>query len=660
MEFVLVTGVIAVVTALALVLLAPRYLASSADHDLAGPQKLHTRPVPRIGGVAVAAGLLIGAVWAQWEHPAQAHQVWLVLACAVPTLAAGLWEDFTKSVSPARRLAASVVSALMAIFLLGAVITRTGLPGFDHALAWFPVAVAFTVIAIAGTSNAINIIDGLNGLASMCVVIMLAGLAFVAWQVGDRFVFAMSLMVIGAALGFFVLNFPAGLIFLGDGGAYLLGFLLATLGILFIARHPDEVSPLFPLVLFAYPVFETVFSMYRRKVVRGRSASAPDGVHLHTLIYRRVIRSVLSDHHPPARRKTARNAMASPYLWLVSLVSVLPAVLFWHSTPALAASFFAFMAFYVGAYIRVVRFRVPRFLVLRRALKALRPHPLRGTGRSTALMDPARPIKVTVITVCHDDAGRIAQTLASVAAQSHPFIEHIVVDRGSTDGTLALLQPRGVEAPFRLVRCRSTRLEAMNRGLAAATGDLVGFLAAGDVFADAQAVAQLAAAAHASRSDVVYADLGYLRRGAVARLMQPWRPGEFSRAALRLGWMPPHATFYVKRNLLDLVGHFDARLRMAAEYDFILRCFAIEARKPAYVPQVLVKTLAAGQPLWPVGPLVRKGYEDFLALRRTRLGGHLTVALKVARRGLRFGQRVVRFATGRDSPAVPDPVQRAK
>ena len=146
-------------------------------------------------------------------------------------------------------------------------------------------SVVLTVLAVAGIANSINIIDGFNGLASMCSVIMMAAIAYVAFQVGDQSLMIMALAGIGAVLGFFLWNFPAGYIFLGDGGAYFLGFYVAELGILLLDRNP-QVSPMFPLLVCIYPVFETVFSIYRRVVVRGRKASMPDGIHLHSQIGR--------------------------------------------------------------------------------------------------------------------------------------------------------------------------------------------------------------------------------------------------------------------------------------------------------------------------------------------------------------------------------------
>jgi UDP-N-acetylmuramyl pentapeptide phosphotransferase/UDP-N-acetylglucosamine-1-phosphate transferase len=336
----------------------------SADNDLSGPQKFHARPVPRLGGAGVIAAIVCGSAIAQFSDPPTATNMWLLIACSLPALVAGITEDLTKTVSPRRRLLAVAISAGLAIWLLDALIARTEIPGVDPLLQWMPLSVLLTVFAIAGVANAINIIDGFNGLASMCVLLMVLALGYVAFQVGDTFIFTASMITAGAVLGFFVWNFPAGLIFLGDGGAYLLGFMLGELSILLVRRNPG-VSPMFPLLLCAYPIFETIFTIYRRKVVQGVAAAAPDGIHLHTLIHRRLIRWTLENNFE-RRRLTRRNSMTSPYLWLLCLSSVIPSVLWWNNTTVLSWFLLAFVVGYVWLYVRIVRFKTPRWMVFRR------------------------------------------------------------------------------------------------------------------------------------------------------------------------------------------------------------------------------------------------------------------------------------------------------
>jgi UDP-N-acetylmuramyl pentapeptide phosphotransferase/UDP-N-acetylglucosamine-1-phosphate transferase len=224
-------------------------------------------------------------------------------------------------------------------------------------------AFAVTVFAVAGVANSINIIDGFNGLASMCAVLILVSLGYVGFQVGDLLIVSLALIGIGAILGFLVWNFPAGLIFLGDGGAYFVGFYLAEVAILLLHRNA-AVSPMFPLLVCLYPIFETVFSIYRRRFIRALPPSMPDGIHLHSLVYRRLMRWAVGNR--TAKALTRRNSMTSPYLWLLCMLSVLPAVLFWDNTGVLAAFIGLFGFTYVAMYWRIVRFKTPRWLVYRR------------------------------------------------------------------------------------------------------------------------------------------------------------------------------------------------------------------------------------------------------------------------------------------------------
>jgi UDP-N-acetylmuramyl pentapeptide phosphotransferase/UDP-N-acetylglucosamine-1-phosphate transferase len=334
----------------------------SGDADLSGPQKFHARPVPRIGGLGIYLGMLVSAVVAWQQGLADARLGFALLLCGLPAFAAGLIEDLTKKVSPMKRLLATALSAALAIIVLGAKISHVDIAGLDYLLAFGAVAGASTVVAVAGVANSVNIIDGFNGLSSMCVSLMLLALGYVSYQVGDIELAAWALAGIGAALGFFVWNFPGGLIFLGDGGAYFLGFLFAEISILLIDRHP-QVSPLFALLVGIYPVFETLFSIYRRRFIRATPPGLPDGIHLHSLIYRRLMRWAIGARD--ARTLTRRNSFTAPYLWMLCITSLVPAVLFWDSTPVLLGFLLLFCLTYVGLYWSIVRFRTPVWLVFR-------------------------------------------------------------------------------------------------------------------------------------------------------------------------------------------------------------------------------------------------------------------------------------------------------
>jgi UDP-N-acetylmuramyl pentapeptide phosphotransferase/UDP-N-acetylglucosamine-1-phosphate transferase len=338
------------------------------DHDLSGPQKFHDSPVPRVGGIGIFFAALASLSLVSLVNGELSPGLVLV-GCGVVAFAVGLLEDLTKRVSPGKRLLATAVSALLAAWLLGAMVTRTDIPGLDWVVSFGIGAILITVLAVAGIANSVNIIDGFNGLASMCVVIMLAAIAYVAFQVGDPVVATIALVGIGSVLGFFVWNFPAGLIFLGDGGAYFLGFFVAEAALLLLLRNP-EVSPLFPLLVCMYPVFETLFSIYRRRFLRAVPPSMPDGIHLHSLIYRRIMRWAVGDRS--AKALTRRNSMTSPFLWMLCMLSVIPAVLFWNRSGWLALFLFLFGVSYVALYWRIVRFKAPRWM----RVLASRPVPL--------------------------------------------------------------------------------------------------------------------------------------------------------------------------------------------------------------------------------------------------------------------------------------------
>ncbi len=366
----LIASLVSFCATLLLIRLSKRHAHLTNDHDLSGPQKFHAHPVPRVGGVGIVAGVvaaIAGVLLFRAELPATGL---LIVVCGIPAFLAGIAEDLTKKVTPRWRLLCTGLSAALAGWLADVVITHTTIPGLDWIVTFGAGALLVTVFVVAGVANAVNIIDGFNGLASMCVLLMLLALAYVGASVGDRLVVFLAVAGAGALLGFFVWNFPAGLIFLGDGGAYFAGYYLAEVAILLLHRNPS-VSPLFPLLLCIYPVFETVFSIYRKRFLRGMSPGVPDGVHLHMLVYKRLMRWAVGSRS--ARELTRRNSMTSPYLWLLCMLSLAPAVLWWDSTPMMALFIVLFAVLYIALYWRIVRFQSPRWLVFRRHRAVQRP-----------------------------------------------------------------------------------------------------------------------------------------------------------------------------------------------------------------------------------------------------------------------------------------------
>jgi len=226
----------------------------------AGIQKFHTEPTPRIGGAAIACGVILGFVLAP---PGVAQLLGPLLLASIPALLFGLAEDITKRVGVRARLLATMACSVLGWAITDLAITDVNVPGLDWLLGFTLVSVAFTALAVGGVANAFNIIDGFNGLAAGTAVIVLGGLAVMAWHLGDADLMGLSLILGGAVLGFGLVNWPFGKLFLGDGGAYFVGFAIAWLTVLLLARHP-QVSAWAPLLACGYPVLEVGFSMLRR------------------------------------------------------------------------------------------------------------------------------------------------------------------------------------------------------------------------------------------------------------------------------------------------------------------------------------------------------------------------------------------------------------
>lgn len=330
------------------------------------PQRFHAGDVPRLGGVAMLCALLVVSL--RQVHPlvgdvgasAQTFEAWaLFMVSVLPAVMGGIYEDLTHRLSAVTRLTLSGVSATLAVGLLGLNINRLELWWIDSLWQAYPVfGMVLAWLAIAGLPHAFNLIDGYNGLASVVALFIASALAYVALKVGDWPMAALLAALAGATAGFLVWNYPKGLLFAGDGGAYLWGVVLAISSIALVQRNP-AVSPWFPLLLLAYPVMETLFSIYR-KLVRGDSPGVADALHFHQLVYRRIVRGVF--HRDAARQLLMRNNRTSPYLWGFAMTTVVPAVLFWDKTPVLMTGWWLFTFAYVAAYLSIVRFKVPPWL----------------------------------------------------------------------------------------------------------------------------------------------------------------------------------------------------------------------------------------------------------------------------------------------------------
>jgi UDP-N-acetylmuramyl pentapeptide phosphotransferase/UDP-N-acetylglucosamine-1-phosphate transferase len=342
----IVAGLVAFAVAMLTVVTQNWHGHLSTDSQF-GVQKFHTQPTPRVGGVAIVAGLIAGCLIA----PSKIQSlICPLLIAAIPAFAFGLLEDVTKRVSVRVRLLATMFCGVLGWAITGFAITRANVPGLDWMLGFTVVSVAFTAFAVGGVANAINIIDGFNGLASGTVIIILSGFATICFSAGDADLAFVCLALAGAVAGFMLVNWPFGKIFLGDGGAYAVGFALAWIAVLILQRHSD-VSAWAPLLLCGYPILEVGFSVVRRRR-RGLSPGNPDRLHLHSLVKKRFVRDVF-----PRTSNLIRNSITGMIMWLAALAPVAIAVNQSGDSLNLALGLLLCAFAYSAFYARLTQFR---------------------------------------------------------------------------------------------------------------------------------------------------------------------------------------------------------------------------------------------------------------------------------------------------------------
>ena len=340
-----VGGVAAFSICLGIVLTKNIHGAHTMDSS-AGVQKIHDQPTPRIGGLAIYIALVLSWLFVP---PIVAGVLGAMLLASLPVFCAGIFEDIVKRDSVVERLLAAFASGLLAWWFTGVSLRQVGIVGLDALLSVTIISVLFTAFAVAGVVNAINIIDGLNGLASGAVLICLASLGFIAYQAFDYEMAKLCFVIGGAVFGFMLINYPYGKIFLGDGGAYLLGFILGWIAVMVAARNPT-VSPWAPMLACAYPILEVLFSMARR-TARKLKLGHPDRLHLHSLLWARVARRLFRQSS-----SQVQNAAVLPMLMVYAAVPCFFAVHYKSSTLKLIEIFILCAFFYVLIYARLVHF----------------------------------------------------------------------------------------------------------------------------------------------------------------------------------------------------------------------------------------------------------------------------------------------------------------
>ena len=325
------------------------------DSNINGVQKYHTdNSIPRIGGIAILAGLIVSLATLSGRiefslslaEPNTHINIYIFLILTTLAFTAGFIEDTIKDVPQFYRLILSFIAAWLFCLIFDSGFHYSGSSWVDERLLLANVWVAYpiAIFMLGGVMHSFNIIDGYNGVSCGLAIMALSGIAIIAANQGDAQIAVLCFTIVGAILGTMLFNFPRGNIFIGDGGAYMFGFLLGGLSLLLVNRNP-EISPWFPLMLIALPVWETIFSIIRRRLISHLPATEPDAEHLHNLLYKRIVCRIF-----PEKSAIFKNSAVAPLVWCFALIGIVPAMLFWQNTPALFSSGILFILIYSLSY----------------------------------------------------------------------------------------------------------------------------------------------------------------------------------------------------------------------------------------------------------------------------------------------------------------------
>jgi len=327
------------------VVLTKRWHGAFSTDTTDGIQKFHSAPTPRIGGIPIILALVIA--WGKSSAEIQTLLAPLLFA-GMPAFLFGIAEDLTKQIGVVQRLLATMTSGLLAWWLTDYSLTRLDIWGIDLLMQLTFFSAIFTAFAVGGVANAINIIDGFNGYASLTCTIAFIGFALIAFQVGDQNLALVSLILAASVWGFFWVNWPFGKLFLGDGGAYFLGFALAWIAVLLIERNPS-VSAFSALVICILPITEVLFTIFRRKV-RNEHPGKADRLHFHSLLLRRYMCRWFVKWP-----SLAINSLVGIVMGLMSLVSAFMANLIYDNTLYCVITSLLFVLGYVAVFARMVK-----------------------------------------------------------------------------------------------------------------------------------------------------------------------------------------------------------------------------------------------------------------------------------------------------------------
>jgi glycosyltransferase len=237
-------------------------------------------------------------------------------------------------------------------------------------------------------------------------------------------------------------------------------------------------------------------------------------------------------------------------------------------------------------------------------------------------------MKISLITSVYNNQETIAEAIGSVLSQTYPNIEYIIIDGGSTDGTVNIVRSYQDQLAAFVSEPDRGIYDGLNKGIRLATGDVIGFLHSDDLYQDNKVIAKVAQAFTDNPVDSVYGDLTYIDKNDPTKIIRYWQSGLFSLKKLRYGWMPPHPTFFVKRDIYERYGTFDTSFKIAADYDLILRFLGKNRISTYYIPSVLIKMRVGGESNKNWKNILRKSTEDLQAMKNNGIGSVLSLLIK--------------------------------
>lgn len=323
----------------------------SHDHDLSGIQKYHINPTPRIGGIALFISLLgTSSITYYFFHVNAAKYTLILLITSIPVFGVGLIEDLFKNVLPRIRLLSTLSSAIIAIYITHviSIIQYADFYDFTQFLTnHYIFSLGMTLFFIVGLVNCFNIIDGYNGLSSTTALLNFIAVYILAMKLNDANIAFITLIMIGAILGFLIFNYPFGKIFLGDGGAYFIGFVMAIICIYLHRVHHEDMTGYSVFLINMYPATEMAISIIRRKIIHKTKSTDPDNKHLHQLIYHKLV---------PSRIKN-KNAFVMPIMLIFMLPQAILGVLYYKNISICLSLMALYVIFYVFSYILISRLK---------------------------------------------------------------------------------------------------------------------------------------------------------------------------------------------------------------------------------------------------------------------------------------------------------------